>query len=122
MEEKTIDKLVSDVRTIIDDGVRQAYAAVNVLAALTYWRVGRRIVEEEQGGKERAQYGVHLIDGLAQSLFPIYGDRYSARRLRDYRQFYVQIPDFEIWHSRVPNLTWTHIRQVLPRSALLVST
>lgn len=109
-----IERLLSDVRAIIDDGVVKAYAAVNVLAALTYWRVGRRIVEEEQGGANRAEYGTHLIDELSRSLYPVYGDRYSARRLRDFRQFYLQIPDFEIWHSRVPNLTWTHIRQVLP--------
>ena len=109
-----IERLLSDVRTIIDDGVVKSYAAVNVLAALTYWRVGRRIVEEEQGGANRAEYGTHLIDELSRSLYPVYGDRYSARRLRDFRQFYLQIPDFEIWHSRVPNLTWTHIRQVLP--------
>ncbi len=109
-----IARLLSDVRAIIDDGVVKSYAAVNVLAALTYWRVGRRIVEEEQGGANRAEYGTHLIDELSRSLYPVYGDRYSARRLRDFRQFYLQIPDFEIWHSRVPNLTWTHIRQVLP--------
>ena len=109
-----IERLLSDVRAIIDDGVVKSYAAVNVLAALTYWRVGRRIVEEDQGGANRAEYGTHLIDELSRSLYPVYGDRYSARRLRDFRQFYQQIPDFEIWHSRVPNLTWTHIRQVLP--------
>ena len=109
-----IERLLSDVRAIIDDGVVKSYAAVNVLAALTYWRVGRRIVEEDQGGANRAEYGTHLIDELSRSLYPVYGDRYSARRLRDFRQFYQQIPDFEIWHSRVPNLTWTHIRQVVP--------
>ena len=99
--------LASDVGEIMDRGVLQAYSAANIVAALTYWRIGRRIVEEEQGGEERAAYGVNLIDELAKSLRPIYGDRYSARRLRDYRQFYAQLPDFEIWHSRVPNLTWT---------------
>lgn len=107
------EDLVKDVRAIIDEGVAQASVAVHVIAALTYWRVGRRIVNEEQGGVERAEYGAHLIDELAKALFPVYGDRYSPRRLREYRHFFIQVPDFEIWHSRVPNLTWTHIRQVL---------
>ncbi|MGN0880346.1 MAG: DUF1016 N-terminal domain-containing protein [Oligosphaeraceae bacterium] len=40
--------------------------------------------------------------------------QYASRKLREYRQFHLLFPDFEIWHSRVPNLTWTHIRQVLP--------
>lgn len=112
--EKEVETLASDIRDIIDCGVLHACTTVNMIATLTYWRVGRRIVEEEQGGEERAVYGLRLIDVLAESLRPVYGDRYSARRLRDYRQFYVQLPDFEIWHSRVPNLTWTHIRQILP--------
>ena len=40
--------------------------------------------------------------------------QYTSRKLREYRQFHLLFPDSEIWHSRVPNLTWTHIRQVLP--------
>ena len=44
---------------------------------------------------------------------PIYGNSYSARRLQDYRQFYLYFKDIEIWHSRVPNLTWTHYRELL---------
>ena len=107
------DQFIADVRSIIDGGMAQASVAVHVIAALTYWRVGQRIVNEEQGGDNRAEYGTHLIEELARSLYSTYGERYSPRRLREYRHFYVQVPDFEIWHSRVPNLTWTHIRQVL---------
>lgn len=55
-----------------------------------------------------------MIENLSKDLILTYGDRYTPRRLRDYRLFYVQIPDFEIWHSRVPNLSWTHFRQILP--------
>lgn len=105
---------VEDVKSIIEDGVVEACASVQRAALLTYWRVGRRIVEEEQGGSARAEYGAHLIEGLAKELFPVYGTRYSERRLREFRRFYLQLPDFGIWHSRVPNLTWTHVRQVLP--------
>ena len=43
----------------------------------------------------------------------MYGNSYSARRLQDYRQFYLYFKDIEIWHSRVPNLTWTHYRELL---------
>ena len=44
---------------------------------------------------------------------PLYGNSYSVRRLQDYRQFYLYFKDIEIWHSRVPNLTWTHYRELL---------
>ena len=43
----------------------------------------------------------------------MYGNSYSVRRLQDYRQFYLCFKDIEIWHSRVPNLTWTHYRELL---------
>ena len=79
----------------------------------SYWLVGRRIVEEEQGGTSRAEYGKYLLKNLAEELTPIYGNTYSVRRLQDYRQFYLYFKDIEIWHSRMPNLTWTHYRELL---------
>lgn len=57
----TTDKLVSDIHNIIEQGRQQAYAVANQVAVLTYWHIGRRIVEEEQHGKARAQYGTRLI-------------------------------------------------------------
>ena len=106
-------KFINDVKNFIDKGMYKAAVNVNQIAAMTYWQVGRRIVEEEQDGIRRAAYGTHLIEDLSMALISSYGDRYTPRRLRDYRLFYIQIPDFEIWHSRVPNLSWTHFRQIL---------
>ena len=75
------------------------------------WLVGRRIMEEEQGGASRAEYGKALLKNLATELIPIYGNSYLARHLQDYRHFYFYFfKDIEIWHSRVPNLIWTHYR------------
>ena len=110
---KSMSSLISDVRNIVADGRRQAYVGVNVVAISTYWNVGRRIVEEEQHGEKRAEYGKQLIDTLAKELVLEFGGDYSARRLRDYRQFYLYFQDAEIWHARVPNLTWTHFRYLL---------
>ena len=104
---------IADIKQIIDAGVKTAYMAVNSAAILTYWNIGKRIVEEEQGGNARAEYGKRLIDDLANNLVPAYGNGFSARRLRDYRLFYLTFKDFEIWHSRVPNLTWSHFRRIL---------
>lgn len=109
----TTDKLVSDIRSIIEQGRQQAYAAVNQTAVLTYWHIGQRIVEEEQHGEARAQYGARLIKTIAEQLSIEFGTNYSERRLRDYRQFYLNFSDLPIWHSRVPNLTWTHFRRIM---------
>ena len=72
MEEKNniiiSDSLVADVRTIIEEGRRHAFAVAGKVAILTYWNVGRRIVEEEQQGNIRANYGKGLIPALADRL------------------------------------------------------
>jgi len=105
--------LVSDIRTIVEKGLQTAYQNVNTITVLTYWQVGRRIVEEEQNGEKRAEYGKGLINFLSKELTANYPKGYSPRNLRDYRQFYLSFKDLEIWHSRVPNLTWTHYRTLL---------
>ena len=94
-------------------GRKEAYSAANQAIIVTYWNIGRRIVEEEQSGNARADYGKQLINQLADKLSIEYGNNYTARRLRDYRQFYLCFRDLQIWHSRVPNLTWTHFRRIM---------
>lgn len=106
-------QLVDDVKLIVERGLREAYDGANSVLVKTYWNVGKRIVEEEQHGDSRAKYGKRLIDMLSQELSLVYPKGYSPRNLRDYRQFYLYFRDLEIWHSRVPNLTWTHYRTLL---------
>ena len=100
----TTDKLVSDIHNIIEQGRQQAYAVANQVAVLTYWHIGRRIVEEEQHGKARAQYGTRLIKTLAEQLMPKYGSTFSKRNLDYFRQFYLCFNDLEIVNTRVHNL------------------
>ena len=104
---------LKDIQSIIDTGRRQAYAAVGQSAITTFWNVGRRIVEEEQNGLERAAYGTGLIKNLAERLIPVYGSSYSKRNLDYYRKFYLLFPNEEIVNARVHNLEWSHIRRVL---------
>ena len=62
--------VLDDIRKIIEHGRRQAYAAANQTIVLTYWHIGRRIVEEEQQGEERAQYGKlkHWLSSWCQNM------------------------------------------------------
>ena len=64
----TSPNLFSDVCGIIEQGRQQAYAAVNKSMIETYWNIGKRIVEEEQSGKERAEYGEEIINNLSTQL------------------------------------------------------
>lgn len=117
MEEKNniiiSDSLVADVRTIIEEGCRDAFAVAGKVAILTYWNVGRRIVEEEQQGNIRANYGKGLIPALADRLTAEYGPGYGRRNLAYYRKFYWEFRDLEILLTHVQNLNWSHIRRIL---------
>ena len=109
----TVSTLLSDVRSIVEQGLQRAYQGVNVVMVKTYWQVGRRIVEEEQQGEKRAEYGKQIISLLSEDLSKSYSKGFTARDLRSYRQFYLSFKDLEICHSRVPNLSWTHFRTML---------
>lgn len=114
---------LTDIRSIIDTGRRQAYAAVGQSAIATFWHIGRRIVEEEQNGQGRETYGTKLIRNLAEQLIPVYGTSYSKRNLDYYRKFYLLFPNKEIVNARVHNLSirfhipilYTHRRRTAPR-------
>ena len=60
--------VISDIKKLITSGQSVAYNAVNRAMIMTYWNVGKRIVEEEQGGAERAEYGKRLISILSDEL------------------------------------------------------
>lgn len=109
----TMTTLISDVRNIVERGLKKAYQNVNAITVFTYWQVGKRIVEEEQQGNRRAEYGAQIINLLSADLCKTYAKGYTPRDLRAYRQFYLSFNDLEIWYSRVPNLTWTHFRNLL---------
>lgn len=64
MEAMAIARVVGDIKQIIDAGRKAAYVAVDATMIATYWNIGKRIVEEEQHGQERAQYGKELIKRL----------------------------------------------------------
>ena len=65
---KLYQSVITDIKDIITSGRKLAYNAANKAMVLTYWHVGKRIVEQEQDGKERAEYGKALIEALAEAL------------------------------------------------------
>jgi predicted nuclease of restriction endonuclease-like (RecB) superfamily len=105
--------LVNDVCTIIYEGRQKAYASVNSSMIETYWKIGKRIVEEEQCGNERAEYGKRIIEQLSNELTMRYGKGFSKRYLAYFRKFYLTIDDIQILQTRLQNLTWSHILTAL---------
>lgn len=104
---------VNDIKQIIQKGQQTAYVAVSSIMIEIYWNIGKRIIEQEQHGKERAEYGKHIMDLLSYELTKEFGNNYSKRNLFYYKKFYLYFPDWEIVNACVHNLTWTHYRTLL---------
>ncbi|MCD7843217.1 MAG: PDDEXK nuclease domain-containing protein [Clostridiales bacterium] len=105
--------VIDDVKGIISSGIENAYVAANRAMVLTYWNIGKRIVEQEQDGNERAAYGKALIAALSDELTKEFGNNYSKRNLHYFCKFYLYFPDVEIVNACVHNLNWTHFRILL---------
>ena len=87
-----INGLYNEVREIITSARQNAVRSVDFCRVQMYWNIGRRIQEEEQKGKERADYGAYLLKNLAKKLEPEYGSGFSVRQLERSRQFYKMFP------------------------------
>lgn len=86
------DGLLHDILELLSAARRTAARAVNTVMTVTYWEVGRRIVEREQGGKERAGYGEEVMKRLATDLSKALGRGFSLSNLKSMRQFYLSWP------------------------------
>lgn len=108
--EKVKSSLLNDVREIISAARTQAVRSVDSCRVQMYWHIGRRIFEEEQLGKDRADYGTYLIKNLAKQLEPEYGSGFSVRQLEMCRQFYRLYPIANALRSQ---LNWTQYRMLI---------
>lgn len=89
-------ELLADVVRVIEDARRAAARSVNAVMTATYWLVGRRVVEEEQGGEARASYGQALLGRLSADLTAQFGRGFSRQNLQQMRQFYLTYPPEKI--------------------------
>ena len=85
---KKTSNIIEDARTIINSARSSAVRSVDFCRVQMYWNLGKRIFEEEQQGKARADYGTHLIKNLASTLESEYGSGFGVRQLEQSRQFY----------------------------------
>ncbi len=104
------DGLLRGLREFITESRRQVLRAVDVVQVRTCWGVGRHIVEFEQGGAARAEYGAKLLPRLAERLTEEFGRGFDERNLRYMRLFFLMFP---IWNAVRSKLSWTHYRTLL---------
>lgn len=91
--------LISDVKIIITEARNKAYRAVNSAMIEAYWKIGRRIVQEEQKGQKRAEYGSFLIKNLSSQLTQELGQGFSVVNLKSFRKFYLTFLETEKGHT-----------------------
>ncbi len=98
------------IKEILETTRTRIYQTVNFEMVQAYWNIGRIVVEEEQKGKERAEYGSYLIETLSERLTKEYGKGFTKSNLKYMRQFY---QTFEKSHALRGELSWTHYRLLL---------
>ena len=94
----------------MDEGRRQAAKSVNSVLLTTYWQIGKHIVEYEQGGKEKAEYGSDLLSRLSGDLTIRYGQGFGLSNLTKMRKLYVCYPILQTLSAK---LTWSHYVELL---------
>lgn len=102
--------LIHEIKSLIAKAKEGAIRSIDHHRTVMYWHIGERIFNEEQQGKDRADYGNYLIKYLSEQLQPEYGKGFSYRQLELMRQFYRTFP---ISNSLRSQLSWTHYRLLL---------
>ena len=88
---------IVEIKEILQNAKQKSFSAVNTAMVEAYWLIGKRIVEEEQNGEDRAIYGKEAVKKLSIELTLVFGKGYSERSVREFRQFYQTFPDlFEV--------------------------
>ena len=88
--------LVNDLRSIVSKARSKAFAAVNYSLVERNWRIGQRIVEEEQNGASRAEYGKHVIEVASAALTKEFGKGFSETNIMNFKKFYLKFKELTI--------------------------
>jgi predicted nuclease of restriction endonuclease-like (RecB) superfamily len=105
--------LATDIKELIAQSRQQVAVAVNSAISMLYWQIGKRI-NEEVLQNQRAEYGKEIVATLSQQLSEEYGKGWSKRQLHHCLRFAETFPDIEIVHTLCTQLSWSHIRLIIP--------
>ncbi len=116
--------LISTIETLLLDAKSKVVKTVNQTMVFTYWQIGKYIVEYEQKGKERADYGTELLKRLSEDLTKFFGRGYSYRNMKLIRKFYLTFSkgqslsaqsELAKWQSVISKLSWSHFVRLLSK-------
>jgi len=107
---KSVDNIYSDIKNILENARKSIVRSVNSTMVAAYWNIGKIIVEEEQKGRNRANYGEFLLSGISQRLTRDFGRGFDESNLRYFRLFYMRFSNCDALRH---DLSWTHYRLLL---------
>ena len=110
LEKQAYNTLMDDIGELLLKGRHQAAQSVNTILVQTYWRIGQYIVEFEQKGSFKAEYGSQLLDSLSNDLTLQYGEGFSRSNIFQMRLFYLKFPKIQTLSGQ---LTWSHYVEIL---------
>ncbi|MBS1641732.1 MAG: DUF1016 family protein [Bacteroidetes bacterium] len=113
MKNEITNNFIAEIKSILQNARIKTYTAINAAMVNAYWQMGKRIVEEEQQGQQKATYGEAILKTLSIALTKEFGKGFSYANLRNFRQFYLTYPDAEICYALRSNLSWTHHRLIM---------
>jgi predicted nuclease of restriction endonuclease-like (RecB) superfamily len=104
---------IQEIKQILITARQQSYRAINLAMIEAYWKIGQKIVVQEQNGKEKANYGEAVLKELSKNLSAEFGKGFSSANLRNFRQFYLTYPDEQICYTLCSKLSWSHNRLIM---------
>ena len=110
MTKKQYLLLITNIGEILENGKKEAYISINTILVKTYWQIGKEIVEFEQKGKEKAEYGSKLLEKLSKDLKINQNNCFSRRLLLDMRRFYLT---YNKWQTVSAKLNWSQYVELL---------
>ena len=110
VQSKNIEQIYQRIKEVLTNARSRAWQAVNTAMVASYWEIGRIIIEEEQKGKARAEYGEYILANLAKKLTKDFGKGFDESNLRYIRKFYMVFPICDAVRHK---LSWTHYRLLL---------
>ena len=103
-------ELIRNIGSLLETGKKQAVSAVNQAMVRTYWEIGKHIVEYEQAGNEKAEYGSETLKRLSRDLTERYGNGFGMSNINKMRKFYSLYPILQTVSAK---LSWSHYVELL---------
>jgi predicted nuclease of restriction endonuclease-like (RecB) superfamily len=110
IEKQSYTDLIDIIGGLLQQGRQRAVQSVNTILVQTYWHIGQHIVEFEQKGNEKSEYGSQLLDNLSKDLTLSYGKGFSRSNIFQIRQFYTKFQKIQTLSGQ---LTWSHYTEIL---------